>query len=65
LSVAVSTAPWAAILLFLGAHFGRRVIHLFGAHPWAYLIFPAAVVATLAASAVDLWWHQRREAGHR
>lgn len=55
LSVAVSTAVWAGIWLFLGARFGARVAHVFGPRPWLYLLL-AAIVGLLFAYAVLRIW---------
>lgn len=48
LSVALSTAPWAAVLLWLGIAFGARLVHLLGGHPWASLLLPLGLLVALA-----------------
>ncbi|MBO0702625.1 MAG: VTT domain-containing protein [Candidatus Dormibacteraeota bacterium] len=53
ISVAVTTAPWAALLLWLGTTFGDRLIHLLGGHPWASLLLPLGVVLALLVSLVE------------
>lgn len=59
LSTAVTTAPWAAVLLWLGTVFGARLAHLLGGHPWFSLLLPLGVVFALAAYAADLMRSKR------
>lgn len=54
LSVALSTAPWAAVLLWLGTAFGPRLARLLGGHPWASLLLPLGVLAGAAMWLVQL-----------
>lgn len=54
LSVALSTAPWAAVLLWLGIAFGARLARLLGGHPWASLLLPLGLLAALAMWLVQL-----------
>lgn len=63
LSVAVSTAPWAAILLWLGTAFGPRLAHLLGGHPWASLLLPLGLVVALALWLAQLLWARRTREG--
>lgn len=59
LSVAVTTAPWAAVLLWLGTAFGPRLAHLLGGHPWASLLLPLGLLVALAAWLAQLLWARR------
>jgi membrane protein DedA with SNARE-associated domain len=54
LSVALSTAPWAAILLWLGIKFGGRVGQLVSGHPWTVLLLPAGILALVLLSVVEM-----------
>lgn len=54
LSVAVTTAPWAAVLLWLGTAFGARLVHLLGGHPWASLLLPLGLLVALSTWMVQL-----------
>jgi membrane protein DedA with SNARE-associated domain len=54
-SVAVSTAIWAAIWLWLASRFGPHVARVLGAHRWLYLAVAAAVVLVLAVVVVRAW----------
>lgn len=54
LSVAVTTAPWAAVLLWLGTAFGARLVHLLGGHPWASLLLPLGLLVALSTWVVQL-----------
>lgn len=54
LSVAASTAPWAALLLWLGTAFGARLAYLLGGHPWASLLLPAGLLVVLVAYLIEL-----------
>ncbi|HEX6487523.1 MAG TPA: DedA family protein [Candidatus Dormibacteraeota bacterium] len=54
-SVAISTAGWAGIWLYLGARYGRAISHFFGMHAWTYLVVVAVVVALVATAVVRGW----------
>jgi membrane protein DedA with SNARE-associated domain len=50
--VAVSTATWAAIWLWLGAHFGARIGHFMGGHRWTYALAGLVILAIVAAALI-------------
>jgi membrane protein DedA with SNARE-associated domain len=52
LSVAVSSAAWAAIFLILGAVFGPSIERSIRSNPWLYVAGTAAVVLAVVAIAV-------------
>jgi membrane protein DedA with SNARE-associated domain len=54
-SVAISSAGWAAIWLYLGAHYGPAIGHFFADHAWTYLLFVIAVIALIAIALVRAW----------
>lgn len=54
-SVAVSSAGWAAIWLYLGAHYGPALGHFFGGHAWTYLVFVLLVIGLIATALVRAW----------
>jgi membrane protein DedA with SNARE-associated domain len=47
LSVAISSAPWAAAWLWVGVRFGSRIGSFLHLHWWGYLVFPAALAALI------------------
>lgn len=49
---AISAAPWAAILLWIGVRYGHRIGHFLGLHGWTYAVIPALVVAGLVGAVV-------------
>lgn len=59
-SVAVSTAVWAAVWLWLGVTVGHRLVGFAAAHRWAYVL-PALGLALLAGGSVLV--HARRRHG--
>src|SRR5438105_7434608 len=48
-SVAISTAAWSAIWLYLGGRYGRTLGHFIGTHAWLYLVVVGVIVAVVAA----------------
>jgi membrane-associated protein len=54
-SVAVSTAVWAGIGLWLGATFGQSLGNLLARYPWIYLIGLGLVILVVAVALVRLW----------
>ena len=54
-SVAVSSAGWAAIWLYLGARYGPTLGHFFEGHAWTYLLFVTVVIALIAIALVRAW----------
>lgn len=56
-SVAVSSAGWAAIWLWLGGRYGPAIGHFFGAHGWVIAGFVLVVIALAAATLVRAWRH--------
>jgi membrane protein DedA with SNARE-associated domain len=61
-SVAISTAIWAAVGLWLGATLGQSIGHVLSAKPWIYLVVFAAAILLIAAALVRVWrrWGYRR-----
>jgi membrane protein DedA with SNARE-associated domain len=49
--VVVSTGTWAAIWLWLGAHFGARLGHFMGVHRWTFAV-AALVILAIVGSAI-------------
>jgi membrane-associated protein len=49
-SVAVSTAVWAGIWLWLGVTFGRQLVHFLESHRWAYGLLLLGLVLAVAVS---------------
>jgi len=49
-SVAVSTAVWAAVWLWLGATFGRQLAHFLESHRWAYGLLLLGLVLAVGVS---------------
>lgn len=54
-SVAVSTAVWAAIGLWIGATFGQSIGNLLARYPWIYLVGLGLVIVVVAVALVRLW----------
>ena len=54
-SVAISTAAWAAIGLWLGATFGQSLGNLLARYPWIYLLGLGLVIVVVAVTLVRLW----------
>jgi membrane-associated protein len=48
--VAVSTATWAAIWLWLGAHYGGRIGHFIGSHRWTYIVAGLVILSIVVAA---------------
>jgi len=61
-SVAVSTAIWAAVGLWLGATFGQSIGHVVSQIAWVYLIGFALLILVLAVTLRRAWrrWGLRR-----
>jgi membrane-associated protein len=61
-SVAVSTAIWAAVGLWLGATFGQSIGHVLSQIAWAYLIGLGLLILVLAVTLRRAWrrWGLRR-----
>jgi membrane protein DedA with SNARE-associated domain len=51
-SVAVSTAVWAAIGLWIGATFGQSIGNLLARYPWLYLVALGLVIVAVAVAVV-------------
>jgi len=60
LSVAISSAPWAAAWLWVGVRFGGRIGRFLHLHWWGYLIFPLALAALIALGAMRRWRRSAR-----
>lgn len=58
-SVAISSAAWAAVWLYLGGRFGGRIGHFFAHNAWTYAISVGAVVVVVAAFLVRGWLRVR------
>src|SRR5256886_10183119 len=58
-SVAVSTAIWAGVVLFIGVNFGPRLGDLLRAHTYLYFVLAAIVVGLVGS----IFIRQRRRAG--
>ncbi len=54
-SVAVSSAIWAAVWLWLGAAYGPSVVHMLSGHRWLYGIFVAVIAVAVGAIVVRVW----------
>ena len=63
-SVAVSTAVWAGVMLFIGVNFGPRLGQLLQAHAYVYFAW-AAIVVTLFGSIFIRQQLRARRAGAR
>jgi membrane protein DedA with SNARE-associated domain len=61
-SVAVSTAIWAGVGLWLGATFGQSIGHILSSNPWIYLAAFGLAILGLAVLLVRAW---RRADAHR
>lgn len=59
ISVAISTAPWAAAWIWAGATFGGRLGRFVHFHWWSYLVFPAGFLL-LVGLAIWRSWRRRR-----
>jgi membrane-associated protein len=61
-SVAVSTAIWAAVGLWLGATVGQSLGHILSGNAWLYLVAIVAAIVLLAIILVREWraWGARR-----
>lgn len=58
ISVAISTAAWVAIFLYLGATFGGRIGHLVALHrQTTYLVIASVVAVAVAVFGVLRWRH--------
>jgi membrane protein DedA with SNARE-associated domain len=58
LSVAISTAPWAAAWLWVGVTFGARLARFLHLHWWSYLVFPLALVLLFGMGLYRSWRHR-------
>ena len=54
-SVAISTAVWAGIGLWLGATFGQSIGFLLTRYPWIYLVGLGLIMVAIAITLVRLW----------
>jgi membrane protein DedA with SNARE-associated domain len=54
-SVAVSTAVWAAVWIWLGARFGPTLGRLIGQHRWTYIVAAAVVILVISYVAVRVF----------
>jgi membrane protein DedA with SNARE-associated domain len=54
-SVAVSTAVWAAVGLWIGATFGQSIGNLLARYPWIYLLGLGVIIVAVAITLVRLW----------
>jgi len=54
-SVAISTAAWAAIGLWLGATFGQSLGNLVARYPWIYLVGLGILIVAIAVILVRFW----------
>lgn len=59
-SVAVSSAIWAALGLWLGATFGRSIGSFLTGNPLIYLLIVAAIVLVVAFAVIQIWRHSRK-----
>jgi membrane protein DedA with SNARE-associated domain len=50
--VAVSTGTWAAIWLWLGAHFGARIGQFMGVHRWTFVVAGLVLLAIVASALI-------------
>jgi len=60
LSVAISSAPWAAAWLWVGVRFGARIGRFLHLNWWGYLVFPTALAVLIV---LGLLRRRRRQAG--
>jgi len=54
-SVAISTAVWAGVGLWLGATFGQSIGNLLARYPWIYLVGLGLVIVAVATVLVRIW----------
>jgi membrane protein DedA with SNARE-associated domain len=54
-SVAISTAIWAGVWLWLGAHFGPSIGRFFSGNAWTLALGGGVVIAVVAVAAVRGW----------
>ena len=54
-SVAISTAIWAGVWLWLGQRYGRAALHLISGHPWLYVGAAVVVALVVGTLAVRTW----------
>jgi len=54
-SVAISSAGWAALWLWLGSRYGPFLGHFFESHAWTYLVFVLLVSGLVAVALVRAW----------
>jgi membrane protein DedA with SNARE-associated domain len=54
-SVAISTAVWAGVGLWLGATFGQSLGYLLTRYPWLYLVALGFVIVAVAVALVRFW----------
>jgi membrane protein DedA with SNARE-associated domain len=59
-SVAVSSAAWAALGLWLGATFGRSIGSFLTGNPLLYVLVVVAVVLVVAIALIQIWRRSRR-----
>jgi membrane protein DedA with SNARE-associated domain len=59
-SVAVSSAVWAAVGLWLGATFGRSIGSFLTGNPLIYLVVVVAIVLVVAFALFQIWRRTRR-----
>ena len=61
-SVAISTAIWAAVGLWLGATVGQSIGHILSRNTWIYLVAFGLAIVVLAVTVVRAWrrWDLRR-----
>jgi membrane protein DedA with SNARE-associated domain len=59
-SVAVSSAVWAAVGLWLGATFGRSITSFLTGNLLIYLLVIVAVVVVVAFAVIQIWRRTRR-----
>jgi membrane protein DedA with SNARE-associated domain len=60
-SVAVSSAVWAALGLWLGATFGRSIGSFLTGNRLIYLVVVAAAVLVVAFALIQVWRRSRRQ----
>jgi hypothetical protein len=53
--VAISTAVWAAIGLWIGVTFGQSIGNLLARYPWIYLVALGLVIVVVAVAVVRFW----------
>jgi membrane protein DedA with SNARE-associated domain len=54
-SVAVSTAVWAGVGLWIGATFGQSISNSLARYPWIYLVGLGLIIVAVAVAVVRLW----------